>query len=93
MPARERLTIIEEGDEFQAAVVLEVDRARINFPPFNSAHEGYAILAEEVDELWDEVKVKQKNRDPAKMYAECVQVAAMAQRLAVDIVAGGRIGV
>ena len=32
-------------------VAAELNRA-LKWPPFNSAHEGYAILAEEVDELW-----------------------------------------
>ncbi len=39
-------------------VLFEVGRARDKYPPFNSAHEGYAVLYEEVDKLWDHVKVK-----------------------------------
>jgi hypothetical protein len=38
--------------------VNEYKRASSKFPPFNSYHEGYAILNEELDELWDEVKKK-----------------------------------
>lgn len=63
----------------------EAHGAAQQWPPFNSAHEAYAVLAEEVDELWDEVKINQKRRDPAKMKAECIQVAAMALRFANDI--------
>ena len=48
------------------------------WPGFNSAHEGYAILAEEVDELWAHVKVNQTKRDLDAMRAEAIQVAAMA---------------
>lgn len=51
----------------------------------NSAHEGYAVLAEEVDELWDHVKVKQGKRDIPEMTYEAVQVAAMALRFIVDV--------
>jgi hypothetical protein len=40
-----------------AEVLAELARARAKFPrPQASAHEGYAVLAEEVDELWDEIK-------------------------------------
>ena len=65
-------------------VILELSRARKNFPPFNTAHEGYAVLYEEVDELWEEVKKNPAKRDYVKMRAEAIQVAAMAIRLAID---------
>jgi hypothetical protein len=55
------------------------------FAPFNSAHEGFAVLKEEVDELWDEVKAKQGACDVAKMRKEAVQVAAMAMRFVLDV--------
>ena len=29
---------------------------------FHSAHEGYAVLLEEVEELWAEIKINPKNR-------------------------------
>ena len=38
-----------------ADVVTEVEMATERFPPMNSAHEGFAVLKEEVDELWDQV--------------------------------------
>lgn len=63
-----------------AQIVAEVNEACANWPPFNSAHEGFAVLKEEVDELWDEVKVNQKRRDLTKMKKEAKQVAAMALR-------------
>ncbi len=63
----------------------EVARAKKKFPPFNSAHEGYAVLAEEVDELWDHVKVNQKRRDLEAMRKEAIQVAAMAIRFASEV--------
>lgn len=66
------------------SLIAELNFAREHFPPFNSAHEGYAILLEEVDELWDEVKRSPSKRDYAKMRAEAIQVAAMALRLTED---------
>lgn len=35
--------------------VEEMLRASAKFPPFNSGHEGYAVLLEEVEELKDEI--------------------------------------
>ena len=48
-----------------------------------SAHEGYAILLEEVDELWDEIK--KKTHDYDKMEQEALQVMAMAARFINDV--------
>lgn len=62
----------------------EIETARKNYEDFNSAHEGYSILLEEVDELWDHVKVKQKKRNINAMRKEAIQVAAMAIRFALD---------
>lgn len=68
-----------------ADVTDELMTAMEKFPPMNSAHEGFAVLKEEVDELWDHVKAKQGSRDIAAMRKEAVQVAAMAIRFAADI--------
>lgn len=63
----------------------EASKAMDAWPPMNSAHEGYGVLLEEVDELWAHVKTKQKNRDLSAMRKEAIQVAAMALRFAVEI--------
>lgn len=65
------------------AVVEEVKKARAKFPAMNSPHEGYAVLLEEVDELWDEVK--DRNFDPEKAKKEAIQVAAMAIAFAAEV--------
>lgn len=67
-------------------VAEEANEAESKHGHFNSAHEGYAVLLEEVEELWDEVKKKPKNRDHDNMYKEAIQVAASALRFALDIV-------
>jgi hypothetical protein len=51
-----------------AEVLVEWDKAACTFPDFHSSHEGFAVLKEEVDELWDEVK-KNPNKDPLRVYA------------------------
>lgn len=60
-------------------------KTQMKWPKFNSAHEGFAVLKEEVDELWDHVKTNQKRRDIEAMRKECIQVAAMAIRFALEI--------
>lgn len=58
----------------------ELARAEGLFPPFNSSHEGYAVLLEEVDELWHEVKNNKGADALQRQRREAVQVAAMACR-------------
>jgi len=60
----------------------EYGRATSKFGKFASAHEGYAILQEEIDELWDEIKGGQNTTD---MRDECIQIAAMALRFIMDV--------
>ena len=68
------------------AVLDEFRDATRKFGRFNNAHEGYAILLEEVDELWEAIKLKQSNpeRDD-RILREACQVAAMAIRLLHDV--------
>lgn len=69
---------------FVRTMLDEMCSAREKFPPFHSTHEGFAVLKEEVDELWD--CVKQKNRGNSDdMLRECVQIAAMAACFACEL--------
>lgn len=72
-------------NEIIERVMGEYDRAINTYPPFNSLHEGYAVILEELDELWDEVKKKPINRDMEVIKREAAQVAAMALRFIHDI--------
>lgn len=63
-------------------VMKEYASATEKFGPFASAHEGYAVIKEEVDELWDEIKGGQSNQ---RMREEAMQIAAMAIRFMHDI--------
>lgn len=75
-----------------ADVVCELHQAVAMYPrSFVSAHEGYAIIHEEMDELWECVRQKQGGgRDVDSMHHEAIQVAAMAIRFAIDICDGGK---
>ena len=66
-------------------VKTELLKATVKFEAFHNAHEGYAVLLEEVDELWDNVKLNQKNPERQTLLKkEGVQVAAMALRFLYD---------
>lgn len=82
---QQKVKFISSGTSIGVEVKAELDAATSKFGPFNSAHEGFAVLKEEVDELWDEVKAKQGARDVAKMRKEAIQVAAMAMRFVLDV--------
>lgn len=66
------------------AVGEELARARFKFSKFHSAHEGYAIILEELEELKKEVFRKQTKRNLDKMRKEAMHVAAMAIRFMTD---------
>ena len=62
----------------------ELKRALTKFPrPQNSPHEGYAVLLEEVDELWDHVKADTGRSSEARK--EAIQIAAMAMRYVLEV--------
>jgi hypothetical protein len=63
----------------------ELGKAIQKYPKFHSAHEGYAVLLEEVRELEAEVFKRQKKRSVQKMRKEAVQIAAMALHFMMDV--------
>jgi len=63
-------------------VVREFVDATMKYGSFRSRHEGYAVLKEEVDELWDTIKWNEPEGD---VRIEAIQVAAMALRFLYDI--------
>lgn len=71
-------------------VLREYRAASYKFPPFNSAHEGFAVLDEERDELWEEVKGNKRDGAYNRMRAEAIQVAAMAIRFVIDVCGEGQ---
>jgi len=59
--------------------------------PMNSPHEAYAVILEEVDEFWEDVKINPKKLDgheqakrKAHMQMELLQIAAMCIRATID---------
>ena len=66
-----------------ALVLDELERAVEQHKPFNSPHEAYAVILEELEELW--VEVKANNGRGHRGVSEAVQTAAMAMRYLVDL--------
>lgn len=52
---------------------------------FRSLHEGYAVILEELEELWDEVKRPAENRDLQRLRSEALDVAASAAKFALFV--------
>ncbi len=59
----------------------EYEHARVAHAPMRSAHEGYAVILEELDEAWDEIKADR----PQHARMEMIQVAAMALAFIIEI--------
>ena len=74
-----------------ALIEIECVKACKKFPKFNSTHEGYAVIKEELDELWGCIKV---NKNPYKLdftskekiRKEAIQTGAMVVRFLMDII-------
>ncbi len=71
---------------FQSDVVEELKKVREKHGKMASAHEGFGVLYEEVWEFFDEVRKKSSKRNLKNMYKELVQIAAVAQRTAEDLI-------
>ena len=64
-------------------VVREYQRAKTIFPErFHSRHEAYAVVLEEMDELWETIK---HNEPVERIREEAVQVAAMVMQFLAEL--------
>ena len=72
----------ERIDEVLAIIRAEFVKATRKFGAFHNGHEGFAVIREEVDELWDDVKANK----PDNALRESIQVAAMGMRFFYDLV-------
>lgn len=70
---------------FQERVSQELAEVRKRVKPFNSWHEAFAILLEEVEEFKEEVWKKSHKRNRDNALKELVQIAGIAQRAAEDL--------
>lgn len=80
------LTYSEKIIKASQEAAVEVFRAKKIHPRnFASQHEGYAVILEEMDELWAEIKKNEKNYDIAAQRKEAIQAAAMLLRFIVEL--------
>jgi len=73
-----------ERNEAFAQVADELQRALIKWKAFNSPHEGYAVIKEELEELWGDIKANGA-RGGKQQRKEAAQVAAMGLRYLIDL--------
>lgn len=65
-------------------IELELRTALARHTSMNSPHEGWAVIREELDELWEHVRANTANGPEARK--EAIQIAAMALRYVLDLV-------
>jgi hypothetical protein len=68
-------------DDILLQVRAEVMRAQAKHAPMHSGHEGYAVILEELEELFEDVR----RDDLPNALKEAKQVAAMAVRFILDL--------
>lgn len=86
--ARESLGgAIITADNAVLQIIAEFRRAEAKHKPMNSPHEGYAVILEELDELWEEVRSDRGRSQDALL--EAVQVAAMGLRYVANLASVG----
>ena len=61
----------------------EFNNAKVKHKDFETYHHGYAVILEELDELWDEIKKQKPNKENLKK--EATQIAAMCIRFITDL--------
>lgn len=81
---------IEDLDPRVVSVLLdigiEVERAEGLHAPLNSMHEAYAVILEELDEFWEEVRKKSGERNHVNARTELIQTAAMCVRTILNVI-------
>jgi len=82
--ARYNKALLEVVDELMM-LKSKVDDPNHPFADLHSPHHGYALLLEEMDELWEEIRKKNQFRDLEAMREEAMQIAALAIRFMVDL--------
>jgi hypothetical protein len=76
---------MEAVHEVMLVVEAQVIWASRRHPPMHSPHEGWAVIREELDELWEHVRADTGRSPEAR--AEAMQIAAMGVRYVLDLCA------
>ncbi len=62
----------------------EMKRGVMRYKSYKSLHEAYAVIKEELDELWEEIKKKPNQQSDEAILRESLHVAATALRLVLE---------
>ncbi len=76
---------MSDKKNFLELLQKETEKSKAKNKPISSIHEGYGLLLEEVDELFDEVKKKKEKRDRDNVILELTQIASLCQRIYDDL--------
>lgn len=73
--------------------MAEVERAKMHGEKFASLHEAYAVILEELDEVWDITRQKRRERSAVELRKEFIQIGAMAVKAlqSLDNFIGGNV--
>ena len=82
-----------EAQRHMDAIYAEFRRAAMHGEKFASAHEAYAVILEELDEFWEIVRQKRKNRSVLEIEKELIQLGAMALKAlnSIENFTGGKV--
>ncbi len=75
----------------QEKIDAEISKSKKHYGAFNSTHEAYAVLQEEVEELWDIIKKNTERTYGTPEYKtkalipELIQIASVAKRMAIEL--------
>ena len=72
-------------EQFLNDMSIELNKAEQLHGSYNSYHEAYAVILEELDEFWEIVRQKAQDRNNRDAYVELVQIAVTAWRTARDL--------
>jgi hypothetical protein len=67
---------VVEIQKIQVAIKAELQRATKLYGPYNSPHEGYAVILEQLDAAWEAIKVddfKTAKQEMVKVASGCVR--------------------
>lgn len=70
---------------FLHLVAAEIGQVEVSKPPLHNVYVAYAVLLEEVDELWEWLRRRKSERSPAGILEELVQIAATSVRAVMHL--------
>lgn len=83
-----RCRMVKDLTKISQEIMREAVRARDRYSPYNSLHEAYAVLKEEIEEFWTEVKKRPNNRFKKSIRKEVIQIGAVSMLILMDLLDG-----